>query len=245
MRTEIFCSILLPLTLAATLQYSEARSEVVKDPDFTGIWMPLINRGQPGRLIRWPREVPYTEQGQALWDAYTGEFDPVTDDPARFCVHPGMPRSMLGTPTFPIEIFHRQQDLTMMLEAYYQYRKIYIEGYDYPEPILSTRIGYSVAHWDDDTLVVATSQLAERDKGRILMSANARITERIHMEIDDDGQKLLIDNITFTDPAIYREPIAMRGVWYYSPDTPIMEYICSQNLYDEHIAAKRAAAAKD
>ncbi len=222
-----------------------AHAQNVADPDFTGLWMPLIESDPPVERLSWPQEPPYTEYGQALWDAYAAEFDPVTDDPARFCVHPGMPRSMLGTPTFPIEIFHRPHDLTIFLEAYYQYRKIYIQVEDRepPEPILTSRMGYSVAHWDGDTLVVETSFLAARDKGRILMSGDARVVERIHMEVDDQGRRLLVDNVRFTDPAVYAEPIDIRGVWYYSPDTPVMEYVCSQNIYDEHIAAKRAAAA--
>lgn len=235
--------VLAGVVLAAT--GGGAHGQVVTDPDFSGIWMPLIESESSAERISWPSELPYTEYGQALWDAYAAEFDPVTDDPARFCVHPGMPRSMLGTPTFPIEIFQRPHDLTIFLEAYYQYRKIYIEVEDRepPEPILSSRMGYSTAHWEDDTLVVETSWLAARDKGRIVMSADARVVERIHMEIDDEGRRLLVDNISFIDPMVYSEPIDIRGVWYYSPDTPVMEYVCSQNIYDEHIAAKRAAAA--
>jgi hypothetical protein len=36
----------------------------------------------------------------------------------------------------------------------------------------------------------------------------------------------------------------MRGVWLESPDSPIMEYICSQNIFDEHINSVREAAAQ-
>ncbi len=241
------CTIIRPVLAGVVLAAAGggAHGQVVTDPDFSGIWMPLIESESSVERISWPSELPYTEYGQALWDAYAAEFDPVTDDPARFCVHPGMPRSMLGTPTFPIEIFQRGHDLTIFLEAYYQYRKIYIEVEDRepPEPILSSRMGYSTAHWEDDTLVVETSWLAARDKGRIVMSADARVVERIHMEIDDEGRRLLVDNISFIDPMVYSEPIDIRGVWYYSPDTPVMEYVCSQNIYDEHVAAKRAAAA--
>ena len=213
-------------------------------PDFTGLWMPLFESDPPVERVQWPADLPYTEYGQAHWDAYVAEFDPITDDPAKYCVHPGMPRSMLGTPTFPIEIFHRPHDLTLFLEAYYQYRKIYIqvEDRDPPEPILSSRMGYSIARWEGDTLVVETSYLAARDKGRILMSGDARVVERIYMMTDDEGRRLLVDDVRFIDPQIYAEPIDIRGVWYYSPDTPVMEYVCSQNIYDEHIAAKRAAA---
>lgn len=224
------------LGLSAALLTNDVWSETNEKPDFTGIWMPALNRG----AVVWPAEPPYTELGQAKWDAYASEFDPVVDDPARFCVHPGMPRSMTGTPTFPMEIFHRPHDLTMFLEAYYQYRKIYMDGFDRPRPILPTRMGYSVGRWEDDVLVVETTHLIEREMGRVLMSGEASIVERIYLDTGDDGTKLLINELTFTDPQIYREPIEIRGVWAWSPDTPVMEYICSEDLFQQHIDSLRA-----
>ena len=224
---------------------ANGHAEAVRNPDLTGIWTPHFVRGEQVEVsaIRWPTDPPYTEYGQSLWNAYAAEFDPVSDDPAKYCVLPGMPTSMIGTPTFPVEIFQRPQDITMMIEAYYQYRKIYMEGFDRPDPILPTRMGYAVGHWEDEsTLVVETTDLSERDMGRIMMSGDTKIVERIHVEDREDGLRLLIDDITLTDALIYREPIHMRGVWRWSPDTPIMEYVCSQNIYDEHIAEIRRRA---
>jgi len=225
------------MTLTGPLAAQDSR------PDFTGLWTPAPRSGGEGlpQAIRGPREFPYTELGRSLWDAYASEFDPVVDAPGRFCVHPGMPSVMIGTPTFPMEIFQRPHDITIFNEAYYQYRKIYLEGFDRPEPILPTRMGYAVGRWEGDTLVVETSYLSERGMVRTIMSDEARIVERIHLETAEDGRKVLVDDITFTDPKIYTEPVVMRGVWLESPDTPIMEYICSQNMFDEHINNKRAA----
>ena len=216
-------------------------------PDLNGLWMAVGRSPGEGSVqpIRFPTLPPYTELGQQRWDAYVAEFDPVVDDPAKFCVHPGMPGSMIGTPTFPMEMFHRPNDLTMMIEAYYQYRKIYIEGHDRPEPILPTRMGYSVGRWEGDVLVVETTHLSERTLGRILMSEDARITERMRVVTDVNGNRLLVDDITFVDPQMYTAPITMRGVWSHSPDTPIMEYVCSQNIFDEYIENKRREAKAD
>lgn len=216
-------------------------------PDLSGLWTPAPRAaGDDGipRAIRAPRELPYTELGQSLWDAYTSEFDPVVDAPGRFCVHPGMPTVMIGTPTFPMEIFQRDRDVTMFNEAYYQYRKVYIEGFDRPEPILPTRMGYAVGRWEGDTLVIETSHLSERHMVATLMSDAAHISERIRVETMEDDRRVLIDDITLTDPEIYTEPVVMRGVWVETPDSPIMEYICSQSLFDEHIQKIRDAAAR-
>jgi hypothetical protein len=230
--------------LAVTMIVAGPLAAQSERPDLTGLWTTAPRGGAEGlpMPIR-PREMPYTELGQQMWDDYAAEFDPDVDAPGRFCVHPGMPTVMIGTPTFPIEIFQREHDITIFNEAYYQYRKIYIDGYDRPEPILPSRMGYAVGTWEGATLVIETSFLSERDMVSTIMSDEARIVERIHVQTTDDGRRVLVDDITLTDPKIYTEPVVMRGVWLESPDTPIMEYICSQNIFDEHIRDKREAAA--
>lgn len=232
--------------VAALLVLCGSALAQVSPPDLSGLWTPAprgpADDGIP-RAIRATGELPYTEHAQSLWDAYASEFDPVVDAPGRFCIHPGMPTVMIGTPTFPMEIFQRDHDITIFNEAYYQYRKVYIEGYDRPEPILPTRMGYAVGRWEGETLVIETSNLSERHMVRTLMSDEARVRERIRVETLEDGRRILIDEITLTDPKMYTEPVVMRGVWVETPDSPIMEYICSQNIFDEHLQNKRDAAA--
>jgi hypothetical protein len=43
------------------------------------------------------------------------------------------------------------------------------------------------------------------------------------------------------DPVIYREPIQMRGVWIDSPETAIMEYSCSDEIYQQHLERVRSS----
>lgn len=202
-------------------------------PDLSGTWMPAQG---PGLTQGFPRnDWPFTAKGQEIHDAFTAEFDPIKDDPAFFCVPPGMPMSMAAAAPFPMEIIQREHDITLFFESWSQYRKIYIEGHDHPDPILHSRMGYSVGHWEGDTLVVETDMLSERTQGRSLMSENAEFTERIRVETLEDGTRRLIDEIVFTDPEIYSEDIHVRGVWNESPDTPIMEYVCTEELYQQHL----------
>jgi len=235
------------LFLAVTmLPSSQLAAQPSSRPDLSGLWTPAPRAAVEGlpQPIRAPAQMPYSALGQATWDAYEAEFDPVVDAPGRYCVPPGMPTVMIGTPTFPMEIFHRPHDITIFNEAYYQYRKIYMEGYDRPEPILPTRMGYAVGRWDGDTLVIETSHLSERGMSTTLMSGEASVVERLRVETAADGRRILIDDITLTDPNMYTAPVVMRGVWLESPDSPIMEYICSQNIFDEHINNVREAAAR-
>src|SRR5690606_24854479 len=138
---------------------------------------------------------PYTERGQALQDAFKAEFDPNTDDPTFFCVQPGMPMSMSPAAPFPLEVIQREQDVTMFFEAWSQYRKILMEGHDRPEPLLNSRIGYSVGHWEGDELVIQADHLQEVTMGRTLMSDQASFSERLHLETGADGKKRLIVDI--------------------------------------------------
>jgi len=224
--------------IAALLLLTSYSSIVMAQPDLSGIWMP--NRTPGYDSAPFPREnLPYTEYGQQLQDAFLSEFDPIEDQPAFFCVQPGMPMSMSPAAPFPLEIIQRDQDVTLFFEAWSQYRKIYIDGFDRPEPVLPSRFGYAVGHWEGEVLVVEVTHLAERTIGRELVSEEATFVERIHVVTGEDNKRRLISDIVYTDPVIYTRPITMRGVWVESPDTMIMEYSCADALYDQHLERVR------
>lgn len=228
----LLCAAMLVLAAPLAAQQDEAPF------DLSGTWMPV--RGE-GATVGFPRsDWPFTEKGRALREAFTSRYDPERDDPAFFCVQPGMPMSMAPAAPFPVEIIQRERDITMFFEAWSQYRKIWMQGHDHPDPILRTRMGYSVAHWEDDVLVIETDMFAERTHGRSLMSTSAELVERIRVQTRDDGTRILIDEMVFTDPAIYSEDISIRGVWEESPDTPVMEYVCTEQLYEQHLERVRA-----
>jgi hypothetical protein len=232
----------LPI-ISAVLLLAPLFAQAQENPDFSGTWMP--DRSREFTRQAFPRaDWPYTEYGQQLQDAYQAVFDPTKDDPSYFCVQPGMPESMSPAAPFPLEVIQRENDITMFFEAWSQYRKIWIDGYERPEPILNSRAGYSVGHWEGETLVIETTYLSERTVGRTLMSDQASFTERLHAETGSDGKRRLISDIVFTDPVMYREPIIQRGVWVDSPNTPILEYVCSDGIYAEHLEAVRAAGGR-
>jgi hypothetical protein len=225
---------LLALLLVTPLLGTAIRAQPVETPSFDGYWMPSV-----GQSITWPyNDPPFTEYGQDKWDAYVAEFDPDVDDPSRLCVPEAMPRSMVQPP-FPVEIIQRDRDITMFFEAWSQYRKIFMADQEYPLPALRTRMGHSVAHWEDDTLVIHTTHLRERIMGKILMSGEARIEERMRIRTTEDGRRQLVNDITFFDEQVYTEPVRTRGVWNHSPDTPVLEYICTEEIWDRYIDTLR------
>ena len=181
------------------------------------------------------KDLPYTDWARRYYDAFISIYDPDRDQPAFICVPPGMPVTMSMVAPFPLEVIQRKSDITMFFEAYFQYRKIYLEGFPRPDPVLPTNMGYSVGHWEGDTLVVETTNLAERTQGTTIISDQARIEERIRLEQDDKGNKTLVDHYTLIDPKAYNKNIDMTGVWVSSPDTPILEYVCTNEIYQQYL----------
>jgi hypothetical protein len=203
--------------------------------DLAGLWFPA---GGPGQE---PRETPFNEYAQKIYDDYVASFT-TEDDPGGFCVVPGLPRSIWGAP-FPVEIQQNDAFITMFWEGYFQYRKIYMEGHPRPDPILPTGMGYSVGHWEGDTLVVETTYLrAYPYMRRLPNSEEATVTERISVVEIPDAKgtpvKTLVNEMTLTDPRLYTQPVKVTGHLRWSPDTPIMEYSCSETLYEMHLQGK-------
>ena len=206
-------------------------------PDLSGLWFPSFGAGGGQE----PRETPFNDYAKKLFDEYVGTFA-IDDDPGGWCVTPGLPRSIWGAP-FPVEIIQTEGFINMFWEGYFQYRKIYLEGHPRPEPILHTGMGYSVGHWEGDTLVVETSYLREYPYMRRLPNTeNATVVERITIEnrTTDAGEtgRFLKNELTLTDPQLYTQPIKVTGTMAWSPDTPIMEYSCSEGIYDQHLQSK-------
>jgi hypothetical protein len=206
-------------------------------PDLSGLWFPSFGAGRGQET----NGTPFNSFAQGLYDEYVAEFN-VDDDPGGFCVKPGLVRSIWGAP-FPVEIIQTESFINMFWEGYFQYRKIYLEGYDRPEPILNSRMGYSVGHWEGDVLVVETSYLREYPyMRRTPNTEDARVIERISVasEVNDAGEtvRYLTNDMTLTDPRLYTEPVKITGSLAFSPDTPIMEYSCSEGIYDQHLLDK-------
>lgn len=219
----------LALTPSALL----AQTAQAQHPDFSGVWFPA------GRT-QMPKELPYNAAAKAFLAEYEKHFT-LDDDPGRYCIWPGMPRAVWGAP-FAVEIFHRPQDVTIFWEGYGMYRKIFMADHNPPEPVLDTSMGYSVAHWDGDTLVIETDHLKEYPyMTRMATSSAARIVERMHLEyreVKGEKKKYLADEITLTDPKVYTEPIKIKADLAWRPDLHILEYTCTDVLWDDYLTRR-------
>lgn len=107
------------------------------------------------------------------------------------------------------------------------YRQVYLDGRKLEDSPNPSWMGFSVGHWDRDTLVVESNGFNDRtwlDRDGHPHTEALRTTERYrrpdfgHMEIE----------VTLQDPAIYAKPwtVALRA--QLSADTEMLEYVCNE-----------------
>jgi hypothetical protein len=173
-----------------------------------------------GRINMINDELPLT----AAAAAKKASFDPLTDDPVLRCIPTGMPAVM--DVTFPVEFSRRGEDIVLRLEQWDTVRTLHMNG-DLSDAAGQprTREGYSVGHWDHDTLVVETVNIDWMyfdDRGTPL-SDNARVVERFTLA--DDEQSLHWQATTI-DSEMFTEPVVQEQTFTWVPGESIKPYEC-------------------
>jgi hypothetical protein len=136
----------------------------------------------------------------------------------------------------PREIVQLPQKTLIMYEANYGLRQIYTDGRALPKQgdPQPQWYGYSVGHWDGDTLVVESNNLRGAEDGPFdgwldvrgsPYSREAKFTERFTRPAFG---RLTID-VTVDDPKAYSKPFTVRINQQILPDTELIEFICNEN----------------
>jgi hypothetical protein len=149
------------------------------------------------------------------------------DNPDAHCLPLGF--MQLHTHSQPREIVQTTGMILITYEANYGVRQIFTDGRPLPagDP-QPWWYGYSVGHWDGDTLVVETSGL--RDEGWLDVAgapftSAAHVTERFRRV---SYGRLAID-VTVDDPKAYTRPWTVRVNQRLLPDQELIEFICNEN----------------
>jgi hypothetical protein len=204
-------------------------------PDLSGIWEPngikyLINIAADLK----PTDVPFTPEAQSLYKMRVETMG--KDDPDARCLPSGMPRK--DAITSPYKILQSPGLLVFLYESRTTFRQVFLDGRALPKDVQPTWDGYSVGHWEGDTLVVETTGmngLTWLDSNGHPLSDAMRLTEKFkrpdfgHMEIE----------ITIDDPKNYTRPWTVKENPHLLADTELIEYICNENEKDlKHFAGK-------
>jgi len=212
-------------------------------PDLSGLWRGVGGIGGPpatpptappeGPPVAGFRDVaqnmpgglPLTPYGSELLKARVAGNS--KDNPEAHCLPMGIVQ--LHTQGAPRKYIQTARELVVLYEASMERREIFIDGRampsDDPHPWW---YGYSVGHWEGDTLVVVTSHF--RDEGWLDIIGNpltdaGKVTERIRrvnygrMEID----------VTVEDAKAYTKPFTVRVNQQLMLDEELIEFVCLEN----------------
>lgn len=121
-------------------------------------------------------------------------------------------------------------------------RQIYLDGRSLPQDPQPTWMGYSVGHWQGDTLAVETVGITDKswlDAFGHPRSPSMRIREQYRRR--DFGHMDL--EITLDDPVYYTRPFTLQVKLDLLPDNDVMEYVCTDNEKDRVHAEQPAVGA--
>jgi len=138
---------------------------------------------------------------------------------------PAGPRAMSGQGY--TRLLHTPTILAMMTEGLVN-RQIHMDGRSLPTDPNPTWMGYSVARWEGDTLVVTSNGFNDRTFLDFVGHGHSealRVTERFtrrtlgHMDVQ----------VTWEDSKAYSKPITFPVEGTLLTDTEMLEYVCNEN----------------
>jgi hypothetical protein len=215
--------------------------------DLSGIWhldgaaalrrsITAAERSGPVRLtwlMRDEQEIPLTPQGAALYSSRIAELG--KGSPSSHCLPHAVPDAMLFRPW---KIVQNPRVTLILFEVFNHYRQIFTDGRgvltDNPQP---TWFGYSVGHWEKDSLVVETNGFNDKswmDDAGLPHSENLQVVERFvrpnfgHLQV----------TVRIDDAEYYTRPWEIDIPLALMPDTELMEDICENERDSEHIVGK-------
>jgi hypothetical protein len=151
------------------------------------------------------------------------------DDPITRCQPSDIVRFLTFPP--PRKFLQMPNVLVMLSERDVTYRQIFLDGRPLPKDPQPSYHGYSVGHWDGDTLVVETNGLRDglwMDKHGDPLTEEARITER-YTRVSYGSLEI---ELTVNDPKAYTAPWTIKIVQKLSVNDELMEYFCMENEKD-------------
>jgi hypothetical protein len=159
------------------------------------------------------------------------------DNPDAHCLPLGL--MQLHMHPQPRKIIQTPGVIVILYEAQGGVRQIFTDGRTLPKNDPQPWwYGYSIGHWDGDTLVVETTGFRDDvwlDIDGSPLTNSGKMTERFRrvnfgsMQID----------VTIEDPKVYTKPFTVRVKHRLMPDTDLIEFVCAENeKSDAHLVGK-------
>jgi len=213
-------------------------------PDLSGLWRPGKRaqcKNDAGQFVECGAEIggsplmrnigaelsgglPYQPWAAELAKVRTAEQS--VDDPHVRCLPDNPPRTW-GLPHLT-KILYTPKLMVLLYEVNAMYRQIFLDGRPLPEDPNPGWNGYSVAHWEGDTLVVQSAGFRDDlwlDTAGSPMSDAAKLTERIRRP----NFGTLEVEITVDDPKVYTRPWTVKSTQTILIDTELIDEFCLEN----------------
>jgi hypothetical protein len=212
-------------------------------PDFTGVWSTYVESGRAppgGGGRRSTAPLPFTPEGKRRNDEYRQLLGPEQANPGAYCVDYGMPQMMEMAGGYPLEFIQKGDQLTIIFEVEGETRRVFLGKRGIPEDKrIPSRQGYSVGHWDGQTLVVETGDLLDGQDQSHPHSDQAHISERFALGTDAKGVKFLSYSMSLTDPVYYTTPVTVNKKLAFVPDGFLFTYRCPDEFWLKLLQARR------
>ncbi len=159
------------------------------------------------------------------WNTYV--FDTM-DDFGIFdrCLTRGMPGSMLpGAYNGGIEIFQSPGLVAISLEMIHETRMVYLDGRDHPPANMQYDLGYSIGHWEGDSLVIDTRNFRPgMSMGPAPNSEQLHVQERLTLMNDNQ----IHYEVWVRDPLVMEDHYKIDVPWLREPGYGMYEYACHE-----------------
>ena len=209
--------------------------------DLSGLWTLNAGLGNLANVTAALQERDIQPWAEALYKQHLGDLGK-TDPWTAQCL-PAGPREVLSGGGGPARILQTPQMIAILYEDL-SYRQIFLDGRRLPKDPNPTWMGYSVGHWDGDTLVVESAGFNDRswlDMGGHPHTEALHLTERYHRTTFGHMDV----QVTFEDPKAYSKPWTISFGVNFAPDTDMLEYVCAENEKDRaHLVGRTAEEKK-
>jgi hypothetical protein len=200
-------------------------------PDLSGVWEHLNSRTTAYYLDG--IDIPWQPAAKALFQERT--VNNQLENPESRCLPRGVPKA----DAFDIHKIVQMPGLVVILYEYQTtFRQIFLDGRELPKDPNPTWMGYSVGHWEGDTLVSESNGF----NGKAWLSGQGNpitdalhVTERMHRR--DFGHMDI--QITIDDPKAYTKPWTVKVNQAIKLDTDLLDFMCADNEKDvPHLSSK-------
>jgi hypothetical protein len=193
-------------------------------PDFSGVWSISTHVGALKTVEG--HAPPLTAEARKVYDAHRAAaakgdyaFDGVTQ-----CLPPGLPRLMLMHE--PFEILQKPKVIYFVHQLNRLPRRAYIDE-ALPTDVDPHYLGYSVAKWDGDALVIDTTGF---DDSTMLDNAGLPHSEALHLteryQLSADGKHMHL-RLTIEDPKTFTQAWSAEADYARRPGYELTEEVCA------------------